>query len=125
MYMDRPVTPEILEALDGLDSKVESTILDLFNAYEALLRTAERDREALLGILDVIGVRLDQVHPDPNMPPGAARAVVMKAFQQYVDDREEMAQAAGIAQGVDPGFREVDPEDVLADVCMPGVGQDG
>jgi len=115
MYLEHPLTDDIRMALGALDPAVRNKVLSLFAAYESLLRTAERDRECLTAVLDVIGVRLDQVHPHPETPPGAAREVVMWAFRRYVEDQEEMARADGRLHGTVAA-------DVLADVGMPEEG---
>ena len=58
--------------------EVENT----FHDYEALLRTATRDREALLGFVDALGVRLDDIPSDPDAARVVAGNTVRRILQR-------------------------------------------
>lgn len=94
MFLEYPLNTCIEEELLLINPDDRDYILRLFAAYERLLRVAERDRACLAAVLDEIGVRLDQVHPTPEMPPEAAREVVMKALRRHVAERQEATSRA-------------------------------
>lgn len=64
MFTDHPLTPEIERDLASLPSAEE--IRRTFRDYAALLKSAERDRQALIGFVDNLDARLDEIPQDPD-----------------------------------------------------------
>ena len=77
--------------LSGLTIQHQSQIRTLLADYNLLLKIAERDRQALLGVLDLINVRLDDLPPDPDLARAHVvsrleQAHVVSRLEQYTDD---------------------------------------
>jgi len=64
--------------------------------YRRLLAAAEKDRQILLGVLDTIGVRLDELVPDPEV----AKARVLHYMNLWKEDRADSSR-----------WQEIDQED--------------
>lgn len=103
MFLEHPYTAEIDEVIREIDPHVRREIEATFRAYAELLKVANRDREVVLGVIDRVGVRLDEVHPHPDMPAEAAVARVMQAFDNYIEDQREVARAGGVAYAMGGG----------------------
>lgn len=61
MFTDHPLTPEIERDIAGTPSA--EAIRRVFRDYATLLQSAERDRQALIGFVDNLDARLDEIPP--------------------------------------------------------------
>lgn len=66
MFPDHPLTPDIEHAVNGLPFEVGRRIRAVFADYANLMKHAERDRQAVLGFVDTLGGRLDDLPADPE-----------------------------------------------------------
>lgn len=64
MFTDHPLTPEIERDVAGTPSA--EAIRRVFRDYATLLKSAERDRQALIGFVDNLDARLDEIPQDPD-----------------------------------------------------------
>jgi hypothetical protein len=84
MFVSHPFTTSLGVQMAGLPEPVRREIEDTFRDYAALLKVAERDRQAVLGFVDNLDARLDDLPSDPD----AARAVAACIAQRVRQDAE-------------------------------------
>lgn len=82
MFRDHPLTPNIKGALATLPFDVALEIERTFRDYERMAHMATRDREAVLGFLDGLSRRLDDLPADP----GEARERACQWAQNALED---------------------------------------
>jgi hypothetical protein len=80
MFQSRPLPPQVLTALGHLPADEALAILNVFDDYARLLKAANRDREAVLGFVDGLNRRLDELHADPEVAREQAYAWAQTAI---------------------------------------------
>lgn len=82
LFSSHPLTPDIDAALNSLPPSIAAQVRVTFRDYEALLHTAEVDRQAVLGFVDTLGCRLDDIPNDGE----AARRVAIHVTTRALED---------------------------------------
>lgn len=84
MYRSRPMSPEVQKLLNVLPPDVAEELRGVYEDYASLLQEAERDRQAVLGFVDNLGARLDELPADPQAARERASAIVARAKDDAV-----------------------------------------
>lgn len=102
MFSSHPLTAAIEAALEQLPFSVRHEVRATFRDYAALLQVAERDRQAVLGFVDNLDSRLDDLPEDPS----AAYAVAKNIATRVKRDSEREGRANVAAEARDRAVRE-------------------
>jgi hypothetical protein len=101
MHFKRPFTPNLEQRLSGAHWATVDEVKRTYDAYAALLQEAERDREALLGFVDALGFRLDELPADPAAAREQAANMARSALAAA---RDEGMGDALVAAGHEDGL---------------------
>lgn len=80
MFFPHPIPAALDDLLHTLPDEVSAEVRGVYTDYETLLKSASRDREALLGFLDVLGFRLDDLPVDPTAARQRAKNLAASAL---------------------------------------------
>jgi hypothetical protein len=86
MYPTHRLTPDLEAALVGVHWATIDRIKRVFADYESLLKTAERDREVVLGFVDALGFRFDDLPADPKAARARAGHMANTALMEVRED---------------------------------------
>lgn len=76
MYSSHALTPDIERALERLSPSIADEIRAVYRDYDSLLTGANVDREAVLGFVDALGRRFDELPNDPEFARKTAERMV-------------------------------------------------
>lgn len=86
MFLSHRFTPDLEAALVGVHWATLDQIKRVFADYESLLRAADRDREVVLGFVDALGFRLDDLPADSKAARARAGHMANTALMEVRED---------------------------------------
>lgn len=121
MFASHTPSADLRAFLQGAPADVRIEVLRVYNAYADLLTVASRDREALLGFIDTVGIRLDDLPAHPMYANVKAIAATHRKMQGVV--REALVEALNVVnEGGDLEAhvtRVLDAQDAYVDPRLP------
>ena len=84
MYREHRIDPDLEAALKLMPPALAYQVRSTYADYASLLKTAASDREAVLGFVDTLGYRLDDLPQDPE----AARVVATNMAKHALETSE-------------------------------------
>lgn len=91
MFSEHRLTPDLQRAILQLPPDAQQEIFATFRDYADLLKIAGRDREALLGFVDNLQMRLDDIPMDGE----AARVKTASVAKRAIEDAYKDGAACG------------------------------
>lgn len=91
MFSEHRLTPDLQRAILQLPPDAQQEVLATFRDYANLLKIAGRDREALLGFVDNLQMRLDDIPMDYE----AAREKTSHVAKRAIEDAYKDGAASG------------------------------
>lgn len=81
MFSEHRLTPDLQRAILQLPPEAQKEVLDTFRDYAWLMKSAERDRQAVLGFVDTLQARLDDLPADPEAAKERATWIAKRAIE--------------------------------------------
>lgn len=86
MYPSHRISPDLEVALRTMSPSVAAQVRETYADYTSLLKTAERDRQVVLGFIDTLGMRLDELVADPDISREKAIFVAKRSLRMAAQE---------------------------------------